>query len=305
MPNEKQERKRRRILSSPSSHGSHRNTLNSTAHDSELNMASSSGEEDMDETFIENSQQSSSQLSINEKLDHIILKLDSLESKFDSLKSTVDEHGKKLTKLERQVDVNSGKIFSVEKKMDDLPSGVDYQNLADKIEDQANRLRRNNIVLHNIPEETEGKGTYDCSDFVRGFIMNHMDLGGDEDSWEIERAHRSPTGPPRENRVRPIHVKFLRYQDRVKVLKAAPSKLKDNPFTPPNSLRSSNVYISDDVTENVRRQRKKLVTLKKKIQEKWPGKKVFIPPVVPAMLLRETEDGKLIRMYPGDQLATE
>ena len=89
-------------------------------------------------------------------------------------------------------------------------------------------------------------------DFVRGFTMNHMDLGGDEDSWEIERAHRSPTGPPRENRVRPIHVKFLRYQDRVKILKAASSKLKDNPFTPPNSLRSSNVYISDDVTEIVR-----------------------------------------------------
>ena len=65
-----------RILSSPSSHGSHRNTLNSTAHDSELNMSSTSGEEDRDETFIENSQQSSSQLSINEKLDHIILKLD-------------------------------------------------------------------------------------------------------------------------------------------------------------------------------------------------------------------------------------
>ena len=97
-------------------------------------------------------------------------------------------------------------------------------------------------------------------------------------------------GPPRANWVRSIHVKFLRYQDRVEVLKAAPSKLKGNPFTPPNSLRSSNVYFSDDVTENVRRQRKKLVALKKKIQEKWPGKKVFIPLVVPAMLLQEIED---------------
>ena len=46
--------------------------------------------------------------------------------------------------------------------MDDLPSEVDYQNLAEKIEDQTNRQR-----VKTEADETEIKGTYDCSDFVR------------------------------------------------------------------------------------------------------------------------------------------
>ena len=62
------------------------------------------------------------------------------------------------------------------------------------------------------------------------------------------------------------------------------------------------MFISDDVTEKVRKERKQLAVLKKKVQEKWMGKRVFIPYLVPPVLLREDDSGSLIRMKPGDVL---
>jgi hypothetical protein len=118
--------------------------------------------------------------------------------------------------------------------------------------------------------------------------------------WEIERAHRSPTGPPQQGRVRPIHVKFLRYNDRATTLKKAPMALKDNPFKTEGNARGNKVYITDDVTESVRKQRRKLMVLKRRIKADYPDRTVFIPPVVPAILLREDDSGKLVRMKPGD-----
>ncbi len=159
----------------------------------------------------------------------------------------------------------------------------------------------NNVVIYNIPEGAEGSNVYDCSDFVKKFVVEHMRIE-EASQWEIERAHRTPTGPPRLGRIRPIHVKFLRYKDRLTILKAAPKKLKGNPYHMENNPRSYTVFISDDVTEKVRKERKQLAVLKKKVQEKWPGKRVFIPYVVPPVLLREDDSGSLIRMKPGDVL---
>ena len=59
-----------------------------------------------------------------------------------------------------------------------------------------------------------------------------MGLTSKEDQRpEIERAHRTPPGKPREGKPsRPIHIAFLRYTDKISVLKNAASSLKNNPF---------------------------------------------------------------------------
>ena len=59
------------------------------------------------------------------------------------------------------------------------------ERLSDQIEDLQNRSRRNNIVIHGIPEGAEGDRT--CEEFVSDFLSNHMKLEGAEDV-EIERA---------------------------------------------------------------------------------------------------------------------
>ena len=72
------------------------------------------------------------------------------------------------------------------------------------------------------------------------------------------RAHRTNVNQrateANNSTVRPIHtcIYLLRYSDKVQILKAAASALKDNPFL------DSQIFISDDVSKNVRTDREKL-----------------------------------------------
>jgi hypothetical protein len=240
------------------------------------------------------------QKNVNDKLDFIIQQLSRMDDKFDALKVKVESNEKQIKDIGDQVADNIEKLFELEDRINKVvPCKEELTKLQDQVEDQANRMRRNNIIIHGMPEGSEGKDAHDCRKFVNNFLSKHMKIDGARE-FEIERAHRSPTGPARsDGRTRPIFVKFLRYQDRYATLKAAPS-LRNNHYRPEGSLRTSPIFISDDVTVTVRAQRKQLVTLKKKLQERYPGKRAFIPPVVPAILLREDASGRLIRMYPGD-----
>ena len=97
------------------------------------------------------------------------------------------------------------------------------------MEDLRNRSRRNNLVFYNIPERAEGQ---DCAAFIKEFINTHMGLEALCGDVEIERAHRTPTKVPGNNskKPRPVHVAFLRYTDKVKILSNAAARLKDNPY---------------------------------------------------------------------------
>ena len=70
----------------------------------------------------------------------------------------------------------------------------------------------------------------------------------------MERAHRQavkdlPTKAPR-----PIFCRFLHWGDKEYVLKRAPKALKDNPYGAGKSL----IFVTDDVSHEVRRERKLL-----------------------------------------------
>ena len=67
------------------------------------------------------------------------------------------------------------------------------------------------------------------------------------------RAHRTPTAIRRDaSKPRPIHVYLLKYTDRQYLLANAAKCLKENQYD------GSSLHISDDVTKDVRKQRKKL-----------------------------------------------
>ena len=71
---------------------------------------------------------------------------------------------------------------------------------------------------------------------------------------EIERAHRTPAKPRSDiegkQRPRPIHVAFLRYSDKIKVLLNAAVRLKDNP------LGRKLIGIGEDFGKKTQEQRK-------------------------------------------------
>ncbi|XP_072043438.1 uncharacterized protein [Amphiura filiformis] len=220
-------------------------------------------------------------LSTDQKLNMILAKVTSMDLKLSG----------RLDKVEEKTKVTEEHIVEIREEID---------NLKRNVEDHANRLRRNNVIFHGIPEGAEGTNAKNCVNFIQSFMNNHMKIE-DAETWEIERAHRSPSGS-QHGRTRPIFVKFLRYENRVEVLRQAPEKLKDNEFK--FRGQSARIYVSDDVTYIVRQDRKKLTELKKAIKTKFPKRKVFIPPVVPAILLRENSAGGLVRVALGTKLNT-
>ena len=80
--------------------------------------------------------------------------------------------------------------------------------------------------------------------------------------------------------VRPIHIYLLRHSDKVQILKDAANALKDNPFL------DSQIFISDDVSKNIRKDRAKLrKDHLKGIKERSDVEFAFIPWSVPAQIL--------------------
>ena len=104
---------------------------------------------------------------------------------------------------------------------------------------------------------------------------------------EIERAHRTPTKVPGNNnkKPRPVHVAFLRYTDKVKILSSAAARLKDNPY------QGNLIGVGADFARETQERRKALIPFKKHLQNKLGReRKVFI--AYPAILKYLDENGK-------------
>ena len=178
-------------------------------------------------------------------------KLDVLEminQRLLNIEENVNSMSKRLGDLEQ-----SKEFIATE--MDKKVNNSDFDKLVAQVDDMANRVHRNNVVLFNVAEKAEGdeEGNQGqkCVDFVKNFIKDHLKL--DEDI-EIERAHRTPTRVNQaktKDKPRLIHVAFLRYSDRQKVLYAA-KNLKTYPY--PNAK----VIVAEDVSQKLQVERKKL-----------------------------------------------
>ena len=114
-----------------------------------------------------------------------------------------------------------------------------------------------------------------------GLFENHMEI----QNIEIMRAHRTNVKQRGamangvEN-ARPIHVYLLRYTNKVRILKVAARTLKDNQF------HDCQIFISDDVSKTVRKERAKLrKDYLKEIKDREAVEFAFIPWSVPVQIL--------------------
>lgn len=183
--------------------------------------------------------------------------LDQINGRLEKIENSVSDIEKSLNSLTEDV----------EKIKMDLDLKADKTRVAaleDEIEELRNRSRRNNLVFYNIPEKAEGA---DCISFIQNFISQHMGLETLCGQVELERTHRTPTrisvSSSSRKRPRPIHVAFLRYTDKMKVLSNAALRLKDNPFV------GNIIGISEDFAVRTQAQRKELLPYKKFLKKKF------------------------------------
>ena len=150
----------------------------------------------------------------------------------------------------------------------------EMKSLWDKIDDLENRSRRNNLVLYNVPEKTETNPS-ECIDFMKKLSKDFIKIK-EGDIPVFQRAHRTPTGPPRaqQNKPRPIHIQFASFQDKIAFRKSAVALFKTTTF---NGWK---LFIQDDLSVRIQKNRKELVPTLKKLREE--GKRPFF--VYPAIL---------------------
>ena len=123
----------------------------------------------------------------------------------------------------------NSELAEMKEKLEEKAEKGKLKDLKHEVVDLRHRSRRNNLVFYNIPEKAEGQ---DCAAFIKGFINTHMGLEAICGEVEIQRAHQTPTKVLVNNnkKPRPVHVAFLKYIDKVKILSNAAARLKDNPY---------------------------------------------------------------------------
>ena len=214
-------------------------------------------------------------------LENLYKKVDTISEKVTNIERKIESLDTRIIDLEKGYSFMETDFMELKQEMEVMKAekaDIKYVNeMKQSVVDLVNRSKRNNIVLHGIPEGEEGD-THDCTRYVTKFFSDHMEVP----NVEIERAHRSPAGKPKQRdatmattRPRPIHVKLLRFNDRETLLKRG-AMLKEV------RIRGKKVGISDDVHRDTREEHKKLMARVKVLREE--GKLAFIPNSVPRVI---------------------
>ncbi|KAJ8016243.1 hypothetical protein DPEC_G00005180 [Dallia pectoralis] len=182
---------------------------------------------------------------VNTRIDKLIMETQELRSSLQFSQKDIDDLMKKNDKTESERTIACAETKIMQGQLAEMTEKADY------LEGQT---RRNNLVVDGIPE-AQNESWKETEDKVRYVINEKLHL--DSSQMVIERAHR--TGNPSGysgKRPRPITVKFLRYKDKMAVLR----KTKD--------LKGTNIYVNEDYTEAVRQKRKELIPAMKAARER-------------------------------------
>ena len=112
------------------------------------------------------------------------------------------------------------------------------------------------------------------------------------ESIEIMRTHCLPTTRNQEaGKLCPIHVYLLRYTDRQYILASAAKTLKENPY------KDSTRYISEDVTKDIRDQRKSLKQkYLKDLKHKEEVEFAYVPWTIPPRIVCIVKDQSALKV---------
>ena len=220
--------------------------------------------------------------------------LDSINDRLINFEKELTEVKSKVADLEQSNNFLSSRIANLESQKCDKST---LDKLEERVEDLANRNRRNNLVFLNIPENMEAKYKGNCSELIKNIITENLNLNIDADTFIMDRAHRTPTHLPNNPRPkpRPIHVAFHHYRDRQSVLRAA-KNLKINPFPSPDA--KFKLVITEDVTPKLQAERAKLWKHRKTLMQENPGRKIYVN--YPASLRIIEPDGSTRKIEAND-----
>lgn len=189
---------------------------------------------------------------VMERLDSLDLSINqritNLDSDFNSLREEVigvKESNEGVWQVARE---NEARIMTLEKDLREVRQELsNTKSQLFNVNEQSLRLecqsRRDNLRFFGIPE-VKGETWSDCVEKIKNLMEVNLGLEN-TDQISIVRAHR--VGPLLGSRSRPILVKFLLWNDRMRVWNAK------------TQLRGSDLYIDEDYPIEIVKRRKKLL----------------------------------------------
>lgn len=204
------------------------------------------------------------------------------------IKAEINKSNIRLDQAEGRIEEAETRIQNVETVVGEL---VQLQEqLSDRLTDQENRSRRQNIRLFGIPEGSEDNSTMTA--FLEELFKSQLQLDPSTD-LQIERAHRAlvpkPTDP---KKPRSIVVKFAKYATKEQILRLTWAKKG-------LTLQGKRINVDNDYAPDTIRDRKKYTEVRGVLKANHiPFRSLF-----PAKLRVSYNDG--IKTYNSAEEATK
>ncbi|KAL1265745.1 hypothetical protein QQF64_003772 [Cirrhinus molitorella] len=188
-------------------------------------------------------------------LTHFDAKSDSIHSSLSSISISLSTLGDQVNLLEQRVSANEDNVQACVTRVQTLDKENSY--LIDKVDELENRSRRNNLRFVGVKESSEGND-------IAGFMSRLIPLILGQDNFStppiIEWAYRSPT-ERQSGRAssRPVMVKLLNFQDKLKILRIAREKKLE--------YNGTRIYIYPDFSADLMKRRRSFDPVKRKLRE--------------------------------------
>lgn len=177
------------------------------------------------------------------------LRIKNFESKLSCLIDTVDfiaTSMKEVTEELKKVKKELCQFSALKQEMKEIKAENRY--LKQRINDQENYSRRDNLEIAGVPE-TQGESCEQlCMKIFQEMGISHP--------VPMVRCHRN--GKPKENFTRPILIRLRNYSDREEIMKKK------------SNLKGRNIYINEDLCLDSKRRRDNLVPLLKELKKTDP-----------------------------------
>uniref|UniRef100_A0A3P8S1H5 L1 transposable element RRM domain-containing protein n=1 Tax=Amphiprion percula TaxID=161767 RepID=A0A3P8S1H5_AMPPE len=170
-------------------------------------------------------------------------KFEELSATLNNIAAKVEANIERITEAEHRISAAEDSMSAVTPRLAELEAKV--RILTEKCSDMEGRSRRDNILIYNLKEETEGRQPVA---FFEHWLPTLLNLETKRGIIKIDRAHRS-LGPPRPDRPRAVIIKLHNSGDKSRILTTA---RKQAPLT----YEGLTVFIRQDITAPVKEMRR-------------------------------------------------
>uniref|UniRef100_H2ZSP0 L1 transposable element RRM domain-containing protein n=1 Tax=Latimeria chalumnae TaxID=7897 RepID=H2ZSP0_LATCH len=204
---------------------------------------------------------------ILEKLNNLTELINTLTNTVEGLKADNKRYWKHFNELEQRTGVIEEEQAKDKKHIVALDAKI--TSPVQKLDDQENRARRNNLRILGFPEQIEqGKPIQ----FLQEALPKILELE-DGIQLELERAHRTlAPRPGTDQRPHPFIVKFLRYQTKEMIIRKAREK-------GPLNWEGNKILIFPDLSKELQEKRRGFLEVKKQLRDRGIRYGLFYPAV--------------------------